>query len=454
MNALQQYIALYDDNRQAIDAHSAEALNRRRPQAREALDGKRLPIRTDEGHEKTDVAEMFAPDYGVNINRMNLPVDIAATFRCDVPNISTLLGVVVNDKFVATDSLTRNCPEGLTVMSLAQAARELPELVERYYGRIAPLTDVPTALNAMLLQDGVFIHAARGFRSDRAVQIVNIFHSPTPLVAMRRIVVALEEDAELQVLVCDHTQDGEQHYLSSQVVELYTARGAKLDYYDLEETSPLTSRMSQLYAAQAEGSTLLVNCSTLTAGTTRNEFSVSLDGPHCDTRLAGMVTASGRMHVDNSSSIVHSAESCHSDQLFKYVLDEESTGAFEGSITVTPRGRFTEAYQSNRNLLASTGAHMHTKPQLLIFNDDVKCSHGATTGQLDQQALFYMRTRGIPYAQARTMLMQAFMADVVDTVRLESLRDRLHHLVENRLAGREASCQTCHQGCTKSKAND
>lgn len=455
MNALQQYIDLYDTNRQAIDAHCPEPINTLRQQARDALNDNRLPGTADEGYEKTDVAAMFAPDYGVNINRMRIPVDIAATFRCDVPNISTLLGVVVNDKFVATDTLTKNCPQGLTVMSLSQAARQYPSLVERYYGKIAPLNDASTALNTMFVQDGVFIHADKGFSSDKAVQIVSIFSSPTPLLAMRRIVVALEEDAQLQVLMCDHTQDATQRFLSSQVVELYTAKGAKLDYYDLEETSPLTSRMSQLYASQSEGSSLLVNCSTLSSGTTRNEFNVSLDGPHCSTLLAGMVTASGKMHVDNSSSIVHAAESCHSDQLFKYVLDNESTGAFEGSITVTPNGRFTEAYQSNRNILAGDKARMHTKPQLLIFNDDVKCSHGATTGQLDQQALFYMRTRGIPYAEARTMLMQAFMADVIDTVRLDSLRDRLHHLVENRLAGRKASCQTCHSGChIKIDSND
>lgn len=447
MNALNQYIALYDDHRREIDAGSAPVLNALRPEARKAIEGHRLPKRCDEGYEKTDVDAMFAPDYGVNINRMNLPVDIAATFRCDVPNISTLLGVVVNDKFVATDTLTRNCPEGLTVMSLARAAREMPQLVSRYYGKIAPLSDIPAALNTMLVQDGVFIHAAKGFRSDRAVQIVNIFQSPIPLMAMRRVVIALEEDAQLQVLVCDHTQNGDQRYLSSQVIELYTGSNARLDYYDIEETSRMTSRMSQLYSSQAPGSSLLVNGTTLTAGVTRNEYSISLGGPGCETRVAGMVTASGKMHVDNSSSIVHAAERCHSDQLFKYVLDDESTGAFEGSITVTSDGRFTEAYQTNRNILASNSARMHTKPQLLIFNDDVKCSHGAATGQLDQQALFYMRTRGIPLAEARTMLMQAFMADVIDTVRLDSLRDRLHHLIENRLAGREASCQSCHRSC-------
>ncbi len=458
-NSLDQYISLYDANRQAIDAGSAPLLNSQRDAARRALAGAKLPDRSVERYEKTDVNAMFAPDLGVNINRMDIPVDIAATFRCDVPNISTLLGVVVNDKFVPTDSLTRNCPEGLTVMSLAQASRLMPQLVEKYYGKIAPLSDPHTALNTMLVQDGVFIHAARGFRSDRAVQIVNIFQSPVPLLAPRRVIIATESDAELQVLFCDHTQASSQSYLSSQVVEVFAGENSHLDIYDIEETTPLTSRMSQLYATQAQGSSLLINSTTLTAGTTRNEFSVNLDAPNCSTRLAGMVTASDTMHVDNASSIVHNAEHCDSDQLFKYLLNGHSTGAFEGSITVTPSGRYAQAYQSNRNILASEHARMHAKPQLLIFNDDVKCSHGATTGQLDQNALFYMRTRGIPLPQARTMLMQAFMSDVIGTVRLEALRDRLHHLVENRLAGRQDSCSSCHRSCpslsdNKNKAND
>ncbi|MDE6038656.1 MAG: SufD family Fe-S cluster assembly protein, partial [Paramuribaculum sp.] len=148
----------------------------------------------------------------------------------------------------------------------------------------------------------------------------------------------------------------------------------------------------------------------------------------------------------------HLAPRCTSNQLFKYVLDGQSVGAFGGRILVTPQAKFTDAAQTDRNLLASPDARMHAKPQLEIYNDDVKCSHGATTGQLDAEALFYMRTRGIPEAEARNMLMQAFMADVIDAVAMEELRDRLRHLVERRFNGSDMGCSGCQSAsCSKTE---
>ncbi|MCC8174818.1 MAG: Fe-S cluster assembly protein SufD [Bacteroidales bacterium] len=443
MSALQQYIDLYDEHRKEIDAGSGAALNALRPAAREALTDKHLPGKGDEGFEKTSIDEMMAPDFGINFLRQPIEADLRSTFKCGVPNISTRLALVVNDMFVPTDTLAANLPQGVTMMSLAKACKEMPQVVEKHYGKITPLSDAGTALNTLLSQDGVLIHVARGVELDRPLQVVNIFSAPIPLAAFRRVLIVMEEGAKAQILFCDHTADPQRQYLASQVVEVFCDTRSELDLYDLEESSPLTARYSQLYAAQAEGSRLLVNGSTLTAGSTRNEYNISIDGPGCDCRLAGMVIGTGKMHVDNSSQVTHAAQRCHSNQLFKYALSDEATGAFEGSITVTPEGAFTEAYQSNRNILASPDARMHTKPQLLIFNDDVKCSHGATTGQLDQQALFYMRTRGIPLQEARTMLMQAFMVDVIDTVRLDSLRDRLRHLVDARFAGQKAMCADC-----------
>jgi Fe-S cluster assembly protein SufD len=187
-------------------------------------------------------------------------------------------------------------------------------------------------------------------------------------------------------------------------------------------------------------------------GTTRNGYDIDIVGDGCETLLAGMAIGTDRQHVDNCSNINHRASHCHSSQLFKYVLDDESTGAFEGSILVAPNATYTEAYQSNRNLLASTSAKMHTKPQLVIYNDEVKCSHGATTGQLDAAALFYMRSRGISEKEARLMLMQAFMVDVIDTVRMEGLRDRLRHLVEKRFYGQQMLCGECSVSCHEQKS--
>ena len=340
----------------------------------------------------------------------------------------------------------------MTFCSLRSAALQNPALVEKYYGSLAPLTQPAVALNTLLAQDGVMIHIGRGVTVEKPLQLVNIFSAPTSLLAPRRVLIVLEEGASARVLVCDHTQDGEQQYLSSEVTEVILGEGARLDYYNIEESSPLTTRHGSFFVSQQRSSQLNAGTITLTCGTTRNDFNVDLCAEGADARLSGMVIASGRQHVDNTVELRHLAPRCTSNQLFKYVLDGQSVGAFGGRILVTPQAKFTDAAQTDRNLLASPDARMHAKPQLEIYNDDVKCSHGATTGQLDAEALFYMRTRGIPEAEARNMLMQAFMADVIDAVAMEELRDRLRHLVERRFNGSDMGCSGCQSAsCSKTE---
>lgn len=442
-NSLTQYISLFEENRDLICGNSAPALNAPRSEALDIVRSSRLPDKNTEGFEKTSIEDMFAPDYGVNISRVNIPVDVAASFRCDVPSLSTLLAFVINDSFHPTSKLESKLPEGVIFGSLKRIAEEKPSLIEKYYNTVAPAENPSVALNTLLAQDGVMIYVPKGVRVERPLQLVNVFSSPVPLAAFRRILIVLEEGAELQLLVCDHTQNRDKLYLAAQVSEVILGEGSRLEVCSIEESSEKTSRYSRLFVRQESGSHFSFNSTTLTCGTTRNDFSVSLLGEHCETMLAGMVIGSGKMHVDNDSDIRHMAPRCHSNQLFKYVLDEESKGAFEGSIFVAPGARFTEAYQSNRNILASTTAKMHCKPQLEIYNDDVKCSHGATTGQLDTDALFYMRSRGIPESEARTMLMQAFMVDVIDTVHISGLRERLLHLVDRRFSGTLGDCAGC-----------
>lgn len=448
-NSITQYLDLYRHNREALDAGSAPAINRLRQAAAETLSQAHLPRKGQEGYERTDVNDMFAPDFGVNVNRIDIPVNLAASWRCDVPNMSTLLGIVVNDAFIPSQGLAERLPEGVIFSSLRQAALDIPELVSSRLGSIAAPTDPAVALNTMLVQDGVMIRIPRGVKLSKPLQLINIFSAPAPMLAPRRVLIVLEEDAEAQILVCDHTQDRTRPYLSSEVVEIDLAPGSRLDYYCIEESSALTSRHSQIFARQAERSSLMLNSSMLTCGTTRNDFNIDVVGQHCETRLAGMAIASARMHIDNSVNLRHLAPHCKSSQLFKYVADDKTSCAFQGLILVSGQAPFTDAMQTCRSVLASPDARIHAKPQLEIYNDEVKCSHGATTGQLDAEALFYMRTRGIPEAEARTMLMQAFMADVIDTVRMDGLRDRLRHLVEKRFDGNAANCADCHTSCSK-----
>lgn len=451
MSAIKQYTDIFTTYSDAINAHSAPVLNAVRPDALNALENARMPRKGDEDYEATYLHEMFAPDYGVNINRVNLTADPAEAFRCDVPNMSTSPYYFFNDVYHHDgDTLTPH-RDGVIVSSLRKAAEDYPDLVARHYARIAPLSNPQVALNTLLAQDGIFVYVPRRVALERTLQLVNIMNVAQPVMAVRRVLVVLEEGAQARMLVCDHTQSRTVQCLSNQVIEVSLGEGATFDFYDLEATADTSRRASSLWAHQAAGSNLLVDGITLANGITRNDYHISVDGEHAETSLLGMAIMGGNQHVDNHTFIGHNVGHCHSNELFKYVLDDHAIGAFSGKILVAGNAPKVEAYQSNRNVCASTTAKMFTKPQLEIYTDDVKCSHGATVGQLDQDALFYMRTRGIPEHEARTLLMQAFMSDVIDGVRIEALKDRLHHLVEKRFARALADCGECAGKCLRNK---
>ena len=445
ISALKQYTDLYWEHSKDVDANSAPALNALRKDALRNLDGKRLPKRGDEDYEATDVEAIFAPDFGVNINRVDILADPNEAFRCDVPNMSTAPYYFFND--IYHHDTTTNFGRGVIVTSLRNAAQSYPELVARHYGSLAPLTDPQVALNTLLVQDGIFVYVPRGVTMERTLQIVNIMNTPQPIMALRRVLVVLEEGAQARMLVCDHTQSRKVPCLSNQVIEVVAGEDSVFDFYDFEATSPTSFRASSMWARQQARSNLLVDGITLSNGTTRNNFHIDVDGEGAETKLLGMAISSGEQHIDNHTYIGHNAGYCHSNELFKYVVEDSATGSFAGKILVAPGAPKVEAYQSNRNICASTTAKMHTKPQLEIYTDDVKCSHGATVGQLDQDAIFYMRTRGVPLDQARVLLMQAFMSDVIEAVRIDALKDRLHNLVEKRFAGSLAGCGDCAGTC-------
>ncbi|MDE6277007.1 MAG: Fe-S cluster assembly protein SufD [Muribaculaceae bacterium] len=444
-NSLNQYLELIQGNLATIDANAPEALDALRPEAVEALRRfGRLPRRGDEGFPNASPEEMFAPDYGLNITRRPIPADVAASFRCDVPNISTLTAIVVGDSFHPTATLLKNLPEGIEVMSLARAAKEHPTLVSQYLNKLAANSSAPVALNTALLQDGVFIRAARGARLDKAIQIVNIFNTPVAMMAVRRVLIVAEEDSALRVLLCDHSQRADVDYLSSQVVEIFAGKDASVELYDIEESSARTRRLSSVFVRQDSGASFFSTGCALCGGDSIASSRIDLEGAGASASLGALVIASGSRHIDNSVLLTHAAPHCTSRQLFKYALFDDSRGAFGGKVVVRPGAVRTDAAQTNRNLLVGEHSTMHSDPQLEIYCDDVKASHGATTGQLDARALFYMRSRGIPEDEARRMLVQAFMMDVADSIRLDALRDRMRLLVEKRLGGdASASCADC-----------
>ena len=445
---MEQYIEFYNCEQAAVNGNSAPVLNSLRKEALEVVSSTSLPKLGEENYHITDFDKIFAGNYGINSNRLNIPTDVTEAFRCDVPNLSTLLFYVVNDSFVHSKQSPK-LPEGVIVESLCKAAKEHPELVAEYYGKYAKISDPQVALNTLLAQDGLFIYIPDNVVLEKPVQVVNIANSMVPMMVNRRVLIVAGRNSQAKVLLCDHTQKNSAEMLINQVMEVVSCENSVLDVYDMEESAPNTTRVSSLFSKQMDDSNLLVNNITLMNGVTRNSTDIDIAGVHAETQLYGMAICQGRQVVDNYTFIGHNTPHCNSRELFKYLLDGDAKGCFGGKIYVAEGADKIEAYQSNNNIIASENAKMYTKPQLEIYTDDVKCSHGATIGQLDQNAMFYMRTRGISEKEARMLLMQAFMEDIIEKVRLEALHDRLRMLVEKRLSGSTYQCGDCGLKCGK-----
>lgn len=443
MKAEQQYIDLFAQCEDLVCRESSGVMNV--PRAAALADFERLgfPSSRAEDYRYTDVSRSFAPDYGMNLKRVKIPVNPQDVFHCDVPNLSTSLYFVVNDSFYHQALPKAHLPEGVYIGSLKDFSNERPEVVSRYYGKLATSSkNGIVALNTMFAQDGFVVYVPQGVAVERPIQLVNIFRSDVDLMANRRVLVIMESRSEAKLLVCDHSIDTVR-FLANQVIEVFVGEGASFDYYDLEESSDTTTRFSSLFVRQEAGSNVVINGITLTNGLTRNDYQVELLGERAETTLCGMSILDKEQHVDTYTHITHAVPRCKSNELFKNVLNDQAVGAFSGRILVREGADKTEAYQSNRNLCATREARMYSKPQLEIYADDVKCSHGMTTGQLDEEAIFYMRSRGISLEEARMLLSVAFTSDVIDHVRVEALRDRLHRLVEKRFRGELAKCAGC-----------
>lgn len=437
MNSEQQYIELYEQARGMIFQHLSEVMNAMRDAAFEQFRSLGFPSRKVERYKYTDMQALFAPDYGLNLNRLEIPVNPYDAFRCDVPNLSTMLYFVVNDAFYSKVLPKGNIPEGVVIGSLKELA------TSQYYHRLASKDeDAVTSLNTMLAQDGLYVYVPKGVVLDRAIQIINILRSDVDLMVNRRVLIIVEEGAEAKFLFCDHAAD-DRKFLATQVIEVYVGKNAKLDLYCLEETHAKNVRISNVYIDQQANSRVNHNVITLHNGVTRNKLNLELNGEGAECYCNGCVIADKQQHVDNNTLITHYVPHCTSKELYKYVLNDEAVGSFAGKVYVAKDAQKTSSQMTNQNLCATKQTRMYTQPMLEIYADDVKCAHGSTVGQLNDAAMFYMQQRGISRKEAQLLLQFAFINEVIDQMELEPLRDRLHYLVEKRFRGELSKCEGC-----------
>ncbi len=390
-------------------------LNARRDEAAAAFERLGFPSQKVERYKYTDVAAAFAPNYGIQLQNApsapGAPSDLAA--KAGVPTSSP---------------------------SAASTVDEAPaDLVSRLYGTLADVNaDAITALNTMLVQDLLLVHVPAGTTREHPVQITYQLHSSAPLMQNRRLLIVAEPGARVQVIL-NEKADAQQDFLVTQVTEVFVGAGAQVEVYDIESTHDRFHRFHQFFAEVAQDGRLTHTAFTLAGGLSRNQTDVRLSGQGASANLLGCAITDGCQHVDNNTLIDHLAPGCRSHELYKYVVDQQSTGAFAGRVLVREQAQQTDSEERNANLVCTDQARMWTQPMLEIYADDVKCSHGSTVGQLNAEALFYMRQRGISEPDARMLLKQAFAAEVINNIPLKALQQRLHILVEKRFR----SCEDC-----------
>lgn len=443
MSSEKQYIDLYNQCKGMINKHAPQVLNDLRDKAFDDFCRQGFPSKKVERYKYTDMQKIFEPNYGLNLNRLEIPVNPYDVFKCDVPNLSTSLYFVVNDSFY--DKMLPKCSlaEGVIVGSLSKVATEHPELVAKYYGKIANTgEDAVTALNTMLSQDGLMVYVPKNVKVEKAIQVINILRSDVDLMVNRRVLIVMEQGSEAKLLFCDHAAD-DRNFLATQVIEAFVGENAKLDLYCLEETHYKNTRVSNVYIEQQANSVVNHNVITLHNGVTRNRLDLVFKGEGAECFANGCVIGDKSQHIDNNTLIDHQVGHCTSHQLYKYVLGDEAVGAFAGRILVRKDAQKTSSNEINQNLCTTKKARMFTQPMLEIYADDVKCSHGSTVGQLNDAAMFYMRQRGISEKEAKLLLEFAFVNEVVDQIQLEPLKERLRYLVEKRFRGELNKCEGC-----------
>jgi Fe-S cluster assembly protein SufD len=443
----EKYLELYQDNITKISGISTPFINSFRARAFDKFTELGIPSRKNEAYKYTNLDTFFNHDYENYF--MPAPSDFlkAEKFRCEVTDLDAYGVVLLNGFYPTLNEKLRQLPSGVWIGSLNEAAIKFPDIFEKHFGKYAKSeTDGLIHLNTAMASDGVFVYIPEGVTLPRPVQVVNLVQSDEDMFNQHRNLIIAEKNSNFSIIICDHTLSP-QKFLTNAVTEVFVGENAHFDIIRVQNEHNNACKITNTFIHQERNSVTSSNNITLHGGLIRNSTYHYLGGEGAESYSYGLFLADKWQHIDNFVNVDHAFPHCTSNQLFKGVLDDMSTGAFNGRILVRRDAQGTLAYQKNNNILLTDDAKMDTKPQLEIFADDVKCSHGATIGQLDDDALFYLQSRGINKREARLMLMFGFAHEVIQNIKIEPLRERMDNLVMQRLKGELSRCASCMVRC-------
>lgn len=350
-----------------------------------------------------------------------------------IPDLDAHFIVTLNGRIDQLKSNIGQLPGGVIISSLEHAASNYPALVAGHLGKYARSEhDAFVAMNAAISKSGLFIYVPANVELAQPIHIVHLSDASDATVVQTRSLIVMDEGSRATI-VETQSDTGRGLTFANNVLECALARHAFLDHYALQRFTSKGSVINTLYAYQKESSVFDTHTITLSGATIRNQPTIHPDAEHCTSHMYGVVMGSGEMHVDNHTLVDHAKPNCESNELYKTILSGRSTGIFNGKVFVRRDAQQTNAYQSNKSVVLSDDAKMYSKPELEIYADDVKCSHGATTGKLDTEAMFYLQSRGLSKPDAQRLLLMAFVGDVIDAIRPAAVKsyvlDRVSELM-------------------------
>ncbi|NHN25507.1 Fe-S cluster assembly protein SufD [Flavobacterium jejuense] len=423
---LSSYIAF--EEKFDMDSNLHEVRN----QAIKNFENKGFPTKKEEAWKYTSLNAILKNDFSVFPKHENA-IEFKDVKKYFLHEVDTYKLVFIDGKFSSFLSSTTH--EGIDVCLLSSVLTKpkYKPTLETYFNQIAKKDETLTSLNTAFAQEGAFINIPKSKVADKPIEIV-YFSTGTEaaLMVQPRNLIIVGENAHVQIIE-RHQSLNSNPVLTNSVTEIFAQKRANVDYYKIQNDVQTANLIDNTYIAQKQESRVAVHTFSFGGNITRNNLNFYHQGERIDSTLKGITIIGDKQHVDHFTLVHHAQPNCESHQNYKGIFGDSSTGVFNGKIYVEKEAQKTDAFQQNNNILVSEKATINAKPQLEIFADDVKCSHGCTIGQLDETAMFYMQQRGIPKKEARALLMYAFSNEVIQSIKIPELKQRITKIIANKL---------------------
>jgi Fe-S cluster assembly protein SufD len=427
-----RFISAFEVNKGETLNGTNATISRQRETAIDRFAELGIPTNRLEAWKYTNIAKVLDRPYALHLGSDTPALsheDIAPFF---VDGLDAHRVVLVNGRFEGALSDVGELPKDVVVSGLSAAGQSHPDLVESHYGAQADVDDEAlTALNTAFVQDGYFVYVPSGTVVEKPIFVLQVNTADEDLFVQPRNLVVVEDGAMARIIESQQTL-GTMRTFTNGVSEMSVGTKGNLEHYVVQHEGDHASRVQSLYAHHKADSVFSTHTTTLSGDVVRNNLAITPDGTHCESNLFGLFLGKSDMHVDNNTLVDHVEPDCLSNELYKGVLGGRSTGVFNGKVFVHRDAQRINAYQSNKSIVLTNEAQIYSKPELEIYADDVQCSHGATSGQLDEEGLFYLRSRGLSEERARILMLRGFARDVIDEVKIDALHAHLDDLVGQR----------------------